>query len=1041
MSVQPTPACGHQVAGQFTVGWWVCGLTAEERAHILQDPETGAQPPAARPAWVDIVEQAVARARAPRHLPHLGSWQEAFAIPLSPFLGGVHDRLTECAKRCLWLTHADADRVADSYVAVLGEQLARTAVRVMVHELDKARKAGTLTGGSGQQRFAGFLTRLSTPPGLAALFQEFPVLARLLGTASLVAGDAGTELLTRLAADRAAVVETLLGNVDPGPVVAVKPGLGDRHCQGRSVALVSFADGRQVVYKPRSVAAHVVFGEVVQWLNQRIPAVGLRTVSAVSRPGYGWLEFIEPKPLPGPGAAARFYRREGALLAVLYALHATDMHSENLIACGDAPVLIDLETLFHPTLPTPRTNGADPAAQALSASAQRAAFLPSVIPGESGLSDFSAMGGGTTAKDVLDWDPPADERMRLIHRPVPQMAAANRPIVDGEPLEPADHEAAILAGFRLGYDAIAREREAFARLIESRGDLEVRTVVRPTRGYVRLIDESTHPDLMRDACDREMAFEVLRTASAGQPLWARLARHELHDLWAGDVPLLTSRPSSTDIWTSAGLRLAGLLDRPGLACALDKVTTMGDVDRRDQEWVISASLAARRPVCGHRSTRPAPGPVTATTADPGRLLAAACGIADQIMARAMAGGDGQCRVNWLGLQLVDNLQWMVLPMGAGLADGYLGVALFLAQLAELTRVNRYEDMARRAVSALPALLDSLDGRPEILTAIGCGGADGLGGISYGLARMSSLLHDAELGHWAGAAAALAATAHDLCDQPGWAAGSAGCLAAMASVYAETGSGAAAALARACADRLRTLVEETDGWCVPDGDPVPAGFADGPAGIGWALARFAAGPSEPQYHGAARRAVRRVEELAREAPGPGSYGWCSGTAGLVLALTCLSRGAGDDGPQVGVGHLADRPVLADLSLCHGELGITEVLTILATHSKGKVAYQSQRHRTGLILDTVNRHVPYCGTPGGVPTPGLMNGLAGIGYGLLRLGFADRVPSVLLLEPAPQLAPHDRPAGSGLGEPAITTANTAHAARRTQCHTQEPALRSP
>jgi lantibiotic modifying enzyme len=35
---------------------------------------------------------------------------------------------------------------------------------------------------------------------------------------------------------------------------------------------------------------------------------------------------------------------------------------------------------------------------------------------------------------------------------------------------------------------------------------------------------------------------------------------------------------------------------------------------------------------------------------------------------------------------------------------------------------------------------------------------------------------------------------------------------------------------------------------------------------------------------------------------------------------------------------------------------------------------------------------------VPTPGLISGLAGIGYGLLRLAFATRVPSVLLLEPA-------------------------------------------
>jgi lantibiotic modifying enzyme len=46
--------------------------------------------------------------------------------------------------------------------------------------------------------------------------------------------------------------------------------------------------------------------------------------------------------------------------------------------------------------------------------------------------------------------------------------------------------------------------------------------------------------------------------------------------------------------------------------------------------------------------------------------------------------------------------------------------------------------------------------------------------------------------------------------------------------------------------------------------------------------------------------------------------------------------------------------------------------------------------------IDRHGPLCATPGGVETPGLMLGLAGIGYGLLRLADPDRVPSVLALE---------------------------------------------
>ena len=39
---------------------------------------------------------------------------------------------------------------------------------------------------------------------------------------------------------------------------------------------------------------------------------------------------------------------------------------------------------------------------------------------------------------------------------------------------------------------------------------------------------------------------------------------------------------------------------------------------------------------------------------------------------------------------------------------------------------------------------------------------------------------------------------------------------------------------------------------------------------------------------------------------------------------------------------------------------------------------------------------CGNPLGVESPGLMTGLAGIGYALLRLAAPAQVPSVLALE---------------------------------------------
>ncbi len=54
------------------------------------------------------------------------------------------------------------------------------------------------------------------------------------------------------------------------------------------------------------------------------------------------------------------------------------------------------------------------------------------------------------------------------------------------------------------------------------------------------------------------------------------------------------------------------------------------------------------------------------------------------------------------------------------------------------------------------------------------------------------------------------------------------------------------------------------------------------------------------------------------------------------------------------------------------------------------------RAAAVLASVEALGPRSGTPLGVETPGLMAGLAGVGYGLLRLAEPGRVPSILALE---------------------------------------------
>ncbi|MFL6122826.1 type 2 lanthipeptide synthetase LanM family protein [Actinophytocola sp.] len=927
----------------------VDGLDEPALLGLLAEPPSAQAGRVPRPAWADTVERAIATAT-PRQV-DTTDWRAAFAVPLRPFVTAA---VTDLTTQVTGDLDIDLDAIVGAFADRLSRRLVNIATRTLVHELNTRRAAGRTTG------IAHFATQLTAPTALAELCATYPVLARLLGLASTFHATATAELLTRFAADRAAITDTLLGGTDPGTLTQLHAGIGDTHRHGRAVAALTFASGARVVYKPRDLGAHERFAAAVRWLNAAAPGLHLRTATALPRDGYGWVEYVAPTPLPASGedptAADRFYRRHGALLALLHALHAADMHFENVIASGEHPVPVDVETLFHPALTAPEP-APDPAARMLSDSVQRTGLLPVVVAGEGGTADVSALGGTTVTEIVTDWTPDGDGGLREVKRQLTRPATQNLPVLDGRPVPAAAHQPALLAGFRLGYDAILRHRTEFLDLLETSGNDEVRVAVRNSRGYARLLAESLRPELLRDGLVRDHALDVLWTESTHDPLRWRVCRDELADLWALDIPLFTTRPATADLWSASGRRLPGALDRPGLASALAKVNAMSEVDRRDQEWIIAAGLATTGDAAGgHRPVPPLPGPLAGTAAPADRLLVAACSVADQIIARHLAHGE---RSNWLGLELVDETRWMVLPMGAALGTGYTGVALFLAQVAALTGITRYADMATRALHGLPRLFDLMAQRPDLVAAVGCGGFHGFGGIAYALSRLTTLLGDGGidggLREATRTAVDLAAAAAKAPGPPGLASGAAGCRAAMTAVHAELGIPAAAALARECADGLADLARTVDL------DTGPAGFLDGAAGIRWALG----------------------EPTPEPAPAP-DLGWCAGAAGLAIA-------GGDVDPL-----LRDRPVLADLSLCHGELGITEALTVLAGRDERVAA--TRRRRAGLILDAYGRHGAVCGTPGGVTSPGLLNGLAGIGYGLLRLGFADRVPSVLLLEPA-------------------------------------------
>ncbi|WP_018348876.1 type 2 lanthipeptide synthetase LanM family protein [Longispora albida] len=566
--VLPDPA--EETRSRLRLNRWarIAGAGQGPEAEVLAlfaEPAGALAARAPQPRWAADLTRILSSDPAP---PPAGSgWRAGFQAVLWPF---VADAATQ-------VTPGTPPGLLPGFTRALSGQLTRIAARTLVLELQVLRVTGQLSGASSADRFASFIRYLSQPGALAALLGEYPVLGRLLTQAAARSAAAQNELMARLAADRPAIVDTLLGGRDPGPLTAVAAH-GDPHRGGRTVAVLTFASGERVVYKPRPLDVQYHFGTLLGWLSERLPGLDLLRPGVLAREGYGWAGYVRHRPCRS--GAARYYHRVGVLLALVHLLEGVDFHLENVIACADQPVLVDLEGLFHP----PHHPG-DPLG-----TVRRTGLLPEYLRGDGGALDISGLGGSgggrLPVKSAVVAGAGTDE-MRIVRAHLTAAGAQNQPVVRGRAADPRAHAGAVVEGFRAGYDLISAERAHFAGLLEAFAEAETRVVLRPTRVYTELLDESTHPDVLRDALDRDGVLAHLRAAPDG--FRDPMVPYELAELWAGDVPMFTTRPGSRDL-TAAGCALPAVYPVSSLDRVRQKVAACHPGDRRVQENLITSSL-------------------------------------------------------------------------------------------------------------------------------------------------------------------------------------------------------------------------------------------------------------------------------------------------------------------------------------------------------------------------------------------------------------------------------------------------------------------
>ncbi len=787
-----------------------------------------------------------------------------------------------------------------------------------------------------------------------SLWEEFPVLARLLATTTEFWLSFGKDLLHRLFQDRQDL-ENIFQLSPKSQVCQLKANLSDPHNQGRCVVYFVFEDGSKLFYKPKSLAIDEAFYQFLTWSNEKGLSPLWKTVPLLDRGDYGWMELVEKEE-----ADLLLYYRAGMLICIFYLLDGYDFIEDNLIIQKDHLIPIDLEALFRC-----QTN-------------QQDFWISGTVFPESILSSHLLFQG---------------------KEPSPLLKTI-----------PPEFESDLINGFCHMYSFCLEKREDFRQYIqENFPEKKVRGVFQDTGTYQRIFLRSLLPKYVKDGILRSIFLERVYRVTFCYPKaqkFSRLAQAELEMLWQGDIPHLTFSSSGHDLELGEMGTILDAFPCCGHENALQKLAQMNEKDQELQAKILQSCFILKDEIIPSSSPsltdflykEKRPKEEKEMRSETQVELAQ---IAEKIASLSMNGIEGP---TWLSISSSEQRS-SFFPMGYSIYNGKLGIVLFLAIWQKVAQTKKYETHIESTLAYIAECVNRKNWLDSFLPHSHMGFSGGMSGMIYALLKMGQL---------GGKESALELSLRIAEQIPfdkikpienldvgdGWG----GILLVWLALYEESSE-------QKFLDQAsyigKCLIQEKENIKKPC-----SGFFHGYAGMSYALFRLYKFTQEQAFYEQATKWIHLERDffvkesqnwlVSGSTPEEPRYWtqYCHGSAGIGLGRLG-SYSIYNDSLILSEIEIALNTTYKDLTLpfdflCCGQMGSVD-LFITAGEKLDPKYHKWAWERVSLILERKKEQGRLSYSPQiPIEDPSLFRGLAGIGYQLLRLQNPQEFPSLLLLE---------------------------------------------
>ncbi|WP_368650816.1 type 2 lanthipeptide synthetase LanM family protein [Bacillus inaquosorum] len=926
----------------------------------------------------------------------------------------------------------DSKKGIESIVINTYNSLYKIFYKTMVLEINLAREQSLLQGDCPESRFDYFNNvLLKSKEFLIYLYSDYLEMFNLLNKRTKDIINFIISIISHT--NRYAKYLKTVFNINFEKIEHINAGGGDSHCGAKSVSIILFDTGDKLVYKPRNMDLEQNFNRFIDWINSlKIPGfLNLSTAKVYSASSFGWMEYVQHNELKREEDASKYYSRIGQLLSLLYIFNSKDFHHENIIANGENPILIDLETLFHGDLKkeTYGLSAQEISEKLIDESVCSIYLLPNRVvfskANNAGFLDVGGLSGGNVQKATVKTSTiqnQSTDQVRIVRDYGFITPEKNLPLYDKRVQNASDHVQTIKQSFNLFYNWIRENKELLIlNITKFFKEGQCRLIIKPTHLYSSLLNSSFHPDLIQTPLHREI-FLTRIGLSKFEEYHEHFFSNEYNDLKKGDIPYFYMDLNSRFVKNSYGEKVTGItLKKSPIEDVKMKINMLNSEDLKKQLNFIELSFLysefeddkAMTDIVFNQTSENLKRNVNIE-------LMLAKQIGDYLITEAVEGvNDNNKEMTWLGVMVYGKEESLteVSGVGSDLYKGNSGIAMFFSYLYKSTNEYKYKEAAIKSLNYVAAYINGLLELKDndLNFELNFGGFSGIGGMLYALYHSGVQLKEEQFIELAIQGTEIIKKYSEDIQSEDIIAGITGAISAILSIYKDT---KISNVRQKLYEVLKTLyfrlleivnvktIDDEPEWNkVAEGY---TGYAHGSSGISGSLIQLYSVFKDELILHLITSSLKFERHLysdeqknwyIQSSKNNLSNGWCHGAPGILLNRMILkANGYHDESIDTEI-EIAIKTTIKNgfgnnLTLCHGDFGNLLILDFTADVLADSVLKKYCENTYVQMLDEIKRIIDNPRDPNKYLL-GLMIGLSGYGYFILKK-LNSNVKNIMFLE---------------------------------------------